>query len=376
MARSDLYATITKRILACLEEGHLPGIGKPWKDRIPQTPMNIFTGNPLTGVNALLLWQTAEEKAFSQDRWLTFLQAKKLGGTVRAKESGTTACMVKSKKRTVLDENGDPELDEDGNPKECHYPYLDRFTLFNVDQCDLPDEVLNQPSAGPDMLPVDKFIHGCGVEILHSESRDRACYIPSRDQIVLPTKDRFQDSDSYYSVALHELTHASGHESRLAREAMVEKSPFGSELYAFEELVAQFGSAFLCGSFGLRNEAFDASYIGSWMKILEADNRAIFRATNAARLAADYLKQTYQDNCLSAHQNQPKAAEDSYRPQLDSQDIELFGHQWPLGNIVKLDPTVERSKLRAQIFRLKQMGYELNSETQTWVYSFSAAAAA
>ncbi|NRB58233.1 MAG: DUF3275 family protein, partial [Salinicola sp.] len=62
------------------------------------------------------------------------------------------------------------------------------------------------------------------------------------------------------------------------------------------------------------------------------------------------------------------------RPQADDQDIELFGHQWPLGDSVKLDPTVDRGTFRAQVVRLKQMGYAFDATSQTWTYSAAAAA--
>nr|WP_281271636.1 DUF3275 family protein [Kushneria indalinina] len=111
---------------------------------------------------------------------------------------------------------------------------------------------------------------------------------------------------------------------------------------------------------------------------MKADKKAIFRATGAARLAADFLKQSHQENRAPASTDQaPKEsakATPTRRPQVNDQDIELFGHLWPLGNSVKLDSTVDRGTLRAQITRLKQMGYVLDAATQTWNLSAAAAA--
>ncbi|WP_110633547.1 DUF3275 family protein [Salinicola salarius] len=377
---ADIYQAITDRILDSLEQGHMPGIGQPWDpaSRTPLIPCNAVSGRQYSGINVPLLWGEAEGRGFSQDRWLTFRQAKEAGGTVRKGEKSTLACFYKPMKREIVDDAGEPVLDEEGNPREKHFAILRGFNLFNVDQCDgLPEEVTNPPATsveGFDSVDaLDDFIDGCGIKVTHSLDREIAGYYPRQDRVLMPAKERFHDADSYYSVALHELTHATGHESRLARIGITDPEPFGSDRYALEELVAQLGSAFLCGHFGIRNEAFDAAYIASWISVLQADKKAIFRATGAARLAAEFLKQTHQENRTPASPDQPQeesaTATPKRRPQADDQDIELFGHQWPLGDSVKLDPTVDRGTFRAQVTRLKQMGYAFDATSQTWTYS-------
>ncbi|NRB58295.1 MAG: DUF1738 domain-containing protein, partial [Salinicola sp.] len=299
---ADIYQAITDRILESLEQGHLPGIGKPWdpSSRTPLIPRNAVSGRQYSGINVPLLWDMADKCGFSQDRWLTFRQAKEAGGTVRKGERSTLACFYKPMKREIVDDAGEPVLDEEGNPRERSFAILRGFNLFNVDQCDgLPDEVTNPPPTSVEgfdsVNALDDFIDDCGIKVTHSLDREHAAYYPRQDRVLLPAKERFHDADSYYSVALHELTHATGHETRLARIGITDPEPFGSDRYALEELVAQLGSAFLCGHFGIRNEAFDAAYIASWIGVLKADKKAIFRATGAARLAAELLKQTHQE---------------------------------------------------------------------------------
>ncbi len=382
---SDIYQAITNQILGSLEAGYLPGIGNPWdpSSRTPLIPCNAVSGRQYQGINVPLLWGMADKRKYSQDRWLTFRQAKEAGGSVRKGERSTLACFYKPMKRQILDDAGEPVLDEEGNPKEKSFAILRGFNLFNVDQCDgLPDAITNPPPAGGEAFDgfetLDDFISGCGIKVTHSLDRDEACYLPRQDRVLLPVKSRFHSAESYFSVALHELTHATGHESRLARPGITEFDDFGSPQYAFEELIAQMGSAFLCGHFGIRNEAFDAAYIANWIEVLQSDKKAIFRASGAARLAAEFLKQVHQENRPQASTDQSlKASAEAKltrRPQADDQDIELFGHQWPLGDSVKLDSTVDRGTLRAQISRLKQLGYELDTATQTWIYSAVAAA--
>jgi len=100
----------------------------------------------------------------------------------------------------------------------------------------------------------------------------------------------FRDVESYYGTALHELTHWTGHPSRCARELSGYR--FGSESYAFEELVAELGSAFLCAELCITPEVRDdhAAYLGNWLTVLKQDTRAIFAAASRAQRAADFLR--------------------------------------------------------------------------------------
>jgi antirestriction protein ArdC len=92
-----------------------------------------------------------------------------------------------------------------------------------------------------------------------------------------------------YATALHELTHWTRHESRLQRD--LGRKRFGDEGYAREELVAELGAAFLCADLGIEGEAREdhAAYLGSWLKVLKEDKRAIFQAAAHAQRAADFL---------------------------------------------------------------------------------------
>jgi antirestriction protein ArdC len=92
--------------------------------------------------------------------------------------------------------------------------------------------------------------------------------------------------DDYYATALHELTHWTGHSSRNAREY---GKRFGDQAYAREELVAEMGAAFLCAKTGITAQLQHASYIGSWLKVLKGDKRAVLVAAGAAQRAADFV---------------------------------------------------------------------------------------
>ena len=369
-------------------------MGQTWgASGVCLTPRNAITGRAYSGINVLLLWLESIERGFTQDRWLTFRQAKEAGGNVRKGERSTLACLYKPMSKPKLDENGEQEIDEEGNPVEQRFAILRGFNLFNIDQCEgLSEDVVNPPRGEADDTlaepfladdVIDAFIEGCGVRIDHVKG-DAAFYSPAQDRIVLPSRELFTGRDGYYSVALHELVHASGHVSRLDRVGVTEGATFGSETYAFEELIAQMGSAFLCGHFGIHNLALDASYIGAWIKVLKDDKRALFRASGAARTAAEYWKQIAEEHQQPFEKPDTETAaaigstvqpiSRPRRPQVDDQDIELFGHLWPLGDSVKLDPTIARGQFRAQVSRLKQLGYQFDAASQTWSYTAAHAA--
>ncbi len=114
----------------------------------------------------------------------------------------------------------------------------------------------------------------------------KAYYVPSQDYVQVPPQPAFFEQVNYYRTALHELTHGSGHPSRLDRKIL---NPFGSKDYAREELVAEMGAAFLCAALGIEPTVRHADYLGSWLEVLREDNRAIFRAASQASKAADWL---------------------------------------------------------------------------------------
>ena len=138
------------------------------------------------------------------------------------------------------------------------------------------------------LLLVLSLLAASGARIEHRYGDD-AFYLPIRDLIQLPTKAQFVDVGSYYATALHELTHWSGHHARLNREGITGGHAFGSAAYAFEELVAEMGAAFLCALTGTQGELRHEEYLASWLKILKEDKRAIFRASGLAREASEYL---------------------------------------------------------------------------------------
>jgi antirestriction protein ArdC len=280
---NDLYQTVTNRIIAALEAGTPPWIC-PWSDRAG-LPSNLATGKPYRGVNILMLSIEAEMKGYSDNRWVTFNQAKALGATVQRGEHGTP--IVFWKLREIEGDAPEPsESYDSGESSPKVIPLLRQYFVFNACQLEfLPEKFQLSPT--PAWQPTgeaEQLLYETGAVIRHGSNR--AFYRPSDDIIQLPPPGWFADSDAYYAVALHELTHWSGHPRRLNR---VLGRGAGIEAYACEELVAEMGAAFLCAHCGLPARIEHASYIDSWLDALRRDKRLIFTAAGAAQKAADYV---------------------------------------------------------------------------------------
>ena len=280
--KRDLYADVSARIVAELQKGAAPWV-KPWSATPgANTPCNAVSNRPYSGCNVVLLWM-AQAAGYRTPRFLTFRQALELGGNVRKGERGTKVYFVKQLQ--VQDR------DADDNSATRPVPMMREYTVFNVEQCDgLPDSVaMGKPMRfrNPDTRDelADEFLRSTGADI--REGHGEAYYVPSRDFISMPAFAGFKGADHFYNVAFHELTHWTGHKSRLDRDL---KNRFGSQSYAAEELVAELGAAFLCAEFGFDGDVRSAAYIASWIELLKADKRAFFTACSQASKAADYLR--------------------------------------------------------------------------------------
>lgn len=277
---NDIYTTVTNSIIAALEQGTPPWV-RPWQDG-QVMPSNLATGKLYRGINVLMLNIEAMARNHSDCRWLTFRQAMALGTHVRKGEHGTP--IVFYRLREIKEDVGDV-ADADA-PDSRRIPMLKSYTVFNASQLDhVPESLVHRPVVA--WQPIDeaeKLICRTGAVIRHGGQQ--ACYRPSDDVILLPPTSAFDKPVDYYATALHEIVHWVGHPSRLNR---VLGRRHGIEAYAYEELVAEIGAAFLCAHCGLSARLEHASYIDSWLDALRRDKRLIFVAAGAAQKAADFV---------------------------------------------------------------------------------------
>ncbi len=284
--RQDPYSAITDQILADLSQGVTPWT-KPWTAGHAAGPVSRplrHSLEPYSGINTLVLWGAALERGYGAPIWMTFKQALELGGAVRKGESGTTVVYANRITRQ--------ETNEQGEDVERSIPFLKAYRVFNVEQIDgLPERFQAAPPTLPEserIARADAFLAATQAQVTHGG--DQACYDLIADRIRIPVFGAFATSHDYYATRAHETVHWTRHSSRLDRD--LGRKTFGDEGYAREELVAELGAAFLCAELGvdLRPRADHAAYIGSWLKVLEGDKRAIFGAAAHAQKAVDYLK--------------------------------------------------------------------------------------
>jgi antirestriction protein ArdC len=286
--KQDVYSRITDRIVASLEQGVRPW-HRPWNaehaaGKITR-PLRVG-GQPYSGINVFMLWSEAMDAGYSAPIWMTFRQARELGGHVRKGEHGTTVVYASTFKKTEADE-------ETGEDVERNIPFMKGYTVFNVEQIeDLPAHYY-ATAAAPVLEPAQRdaraeaFFAHTGVAVNHGGNR--AYYTVAADRIQMPPFEFFEDPESYYSTLGHETCHATRHPDRLDRD--FGRKRWGDEGYAMEELVAELGSAFLCADLDLTPEVREdhAAYIENWLTVLKNDKRAIFTAAAHAQRAADFL---------------------------------------------------------------------------------------
>jgi len=283
LSKYDPYQTITEKIVAAIEAG-VGTFMMPWHGGAAplNMPVNAGTDASYRGVNVVALWAEAAVKKYVSGYWASYRQWQTLGAQVRRNERAAT--IVFFKKIEKEEESDDGEL-----PR-----FVARISrVFNSHQVDGWDFPQQKPTSQVEINErMEAFVLATKAEVRHGG--DVARYRHDQDCIEIPDRERFvgtgtsSPTESYYGVLLHELTHWSGAPHRLNR---VFGKRFGDRAYAFEELVAELGSAFLCSIFGITNEPrYDhATYLSSWLDILDRDSKAIFTAASHAQRAVECL---------------------------------------------------------------------------------------
>ena len=271
----DIYAAVTDRIIAQMEQGVIPW-QKPWISA--GKAVSHATGKPYSLLNQMLLGRPGE--------YLTFKQCQEAGGKVK---KGAKSSMV------VFWKWIEQEDEETGETKEV--PFLRYYNVFHIDQCEGIAAKYTTEAAFPDgadtLAAAQEIIYDylgrTGVKLLHSEG-DQAFYRPSTDEVVLPIRKQFVSTAEYYSTVFHELTHSTGHPSRLNRLDKVVS--FDSDEYSKEELVAEIGAAALVNHIGLETSTSlrnNAAYIQNWLQVLKGDKRFIVSAAGKAEKAVNLI---------------------------------------------------------------------------------------
>ncbi len=288
--KQDIYTDITNSIIHSLERLSLEDAKAPFAQLAGQDlPLNPTSGNGYCGINTLVLWFAQHEKGYASNEWGTYKQWQDKGAQVKKGEKSTQTIFYKR-----VEKKDAKEQDEDR-----FYNMLKSYRVFNADQVEGYEAPLTREAGTfgtvEQIAEIEHFIQNTGATI--KADQDSACFVPSLDEIHMPRKDLFFEAagqsatENYYAVLAHELTHWSGGASRLDRKQETIKN---MESYAFEELIAELGSAYLCAHFGIKQQGRDdhATYIKSWLTALRSDKKYIFKAAAKAQQAVDFLKQS------------------------------------------------------------------------------------
>lgn len=272
---SKVYQVVTDRLLAALEQGVVPW-RQPWKSA--DLPKNLVTGAAYRGSNVFaLLWQ-----GYKSPYWCTFKQALAAGGHVKKGEKGTPIVFwrwVSEKKRA------DGTVEKLDRP----FPNVRYYVVFNVAQCEgltVPASI-DAPTGFDPIAAAEELVAGMPQRPTIGTG-SRASYSPAADVVTMPARASFYSAAGYYATLFHELTHSTGHESRVGRKL---STSFGSEEYSREELVAEMGASFLMARCDLVDATIEtsAAYLDNWLKALRADPSILIYAGQQAQKAVDFI---------------------------------------------------------------------------------------
>ena len=288
MAKSSkqIQEEITNKIIASLEQGHIPW-RKPWsKSPNCGSPTNIVSVKRYRGINPLLLELHRLEHNFTNKWYATWNQWRALGANVMRRPDdvapgdwGAGIIFYSPIKRTKEDPRTGEEV-------EVNFPMLKQYTVFNAQQVELPHDLRHLHETVPDAMspvfidyaPAEQAIAATQADIRFGG--DRCFYTPSKDIIQMVPKHQFSDEKEYYATALHELSH------------WTEKRCSWTGNYAEGELRAEMSAAFLCAELEIPNSddlTNVQSYLQNWLKACNDDAKFIFKASAAASKAADYV---------------------------------------------------------------------------------------
>ena len=278
---NKVYKIVTDQIIELLKQGTVPWRAS-WSGNFVAT--NAVSNKRYRGINPFILNLAALKYGYTDNRWLTFKQARSLGGHVKKGEKSVRVVFWK------LVDNGDENGDEADTVQE--FPILIYYSLFNVSQCENLAIEVDERREQSDIEPIAEA--ESIVALMPNPPKIsnglRASYDYSLDAVTIPPAHLFEDVEEYYSTLFHELVHSTRHATRTGRDTKIHKGQH-DERYSKEELVAEMGAAMLCGIIGIEKQTIQSSaaYIQSWLTKLQNDDKMVIRAASKAQKAVDFI---------------------------------------------------------------------------------------
>jgi len=319
--KKEQFDKLVKPVLNQLDKGIIPW-DKPWECEFEGGELSFgvqrsaSTSKLYSGWNSIVLQCIADEQGHTNRFWATYLQAQKLGAQVNKGEKGATVFFWKKSTFIVGEKDctscqGQPVYKgkscSNCEPTKKSSWIIKTYTVFNFDQCtfaeEIPAKFLPKPKPKKKVKPTDKrktikraedlvkkYAETLAGGLRHGGSR--AFYVPTADRVQLPERDQFKSDSYYYRVAFHELTHSTGHKSRLDRFKDFKDHRFGSVEYSKEELVAELGACGLSSYLNIDPKVErknSISYLQSWSKALKDKPKEFIYASQQAFRGVNHI---------------------------------------------------------------------------------------
>jgi antirestriction protein ArdC len=287
----DLYQEVTSKIIALIEKGVAPW-RRTWS--VYGLARNYVTRHIYTGINLILMNNTGHAVPY----FMTYKQIHEQGGRLfhGAKANLVIYYMVYYKDINDVTLTREEALLRKSKGEEIQVlKFIKYYNVFNIRYI----EGIEFEAKEVEIKPHER-IERCEKIITNMPNRpeirqvnaNRAFYAPEDDFVNMPAIEQFETAEDYYATFFHELTHSTGHASRLAREEVMNPQIFGSMPYSREELVAEMGASFLCSSVQIDYDNItenNVAYLSGWLEVLKEDSKFIFKAAAEAQKAADYI---------------------------------------------------------------------------------------
>ena len=352
LSKKDAYAEkVANQFIDAMEKGTAPWT-KPWTadDLSKSVPYNASTGNRYQGVNMINLMDKSMETG--DPRFLTYKQAQGMDANVKKGSKGIGIEYWQFSKEEIAKGKDGKRIYIDGKPKKIQVklekPRVYYATVFNGSQIEgLPElKVEKEPTKEFNAnKEAENILKHSGASIRH-QARDRAYYSPRTDEIVLPNKEQFKSEAAYYGTALHELSHWTGHESRLNRDM---SGKFATPSYAKEELRAEIGSFMTAAKIGAPYEPnASQSYVKNWVSLLKDKPREIFHASSDANKISNYIID------LAKDKNIEKTSEYSHDQTIDKVNANNRPKTIQKSLFEKEDKSIETTKQEKNVYTIRE----------------------
>ena len=281
----DIYTLVTNRIIEQLQKGTIPW-RKPWAEA--GQPQNLVSKRLYRGINVWLL----ATLGYANNLFLTYNQLTQIGGKVKRGEKGHMVVYW-----NVL--NKAKEETKESTTETKRVSILRYYFVFNIEQCEnLESFLLESPEKfNTVIIPCEKVVNEMPNAPKIQFKEPGAYYHPVKDYVNMPKLKTFINSEAYYATLFHELVHSTGHKNRLDRKEVQSMTPFGSDIYSTEEIIAELGTCYLTSITGIAPITFEnnAAYIQGWIERLQNNPSVIVYASKQEQKATEYILSVKQE---------------------------------------------------------------------------------